>query len=61
MTTTEPFPVDRTDRDPTARHRPKSILFCPNCGHQNHLTGDWITDGTETLRCPVCDTVVSDR
>lgn len=64
MTTTKSLRVDSTDQDAPVRPSSKSVLFCPECGHRNRLTGDWIADaadGTETLHCPVCQTVVSER
>ncbi|WP_142986333.1 hypothetical protein [Halorubrum cibi] len=44
--------------------RPKAVLFCPDCGHESGLSGDWIVNkGPErtTHTCPVCDATVEDR
>jgi predicted RNA-binding Zn-ribbon protein involved in translation (DUF1610 family) len=44
--------------------RRKTVLFCPACGHESPLTGDWTVDfdgTTDTYRCPDCQTVVSSR
>ncbi len=42
------------------------MLFCPECGHESHVRGDWIaTDDyrsrTRQLRCPECTTTITDR
>ncbi|MFC5133706.1 MULTISPECIES: hypothetical protein [Haloferacaceae] len=44
--------------------RPKAVLFCPDCGHESSLSGDWIvreSAGRTTHTCPVCDATVEDR
>lgn len=44
--------------------REKTVLFCPECGHESPITGDWetATAGSDRLlRCPVCGTVVDRR
>lgn len=47
--------------------RAKSVLFCPVCGHESPMNGDWHvrqTDGESSVRgetefvCPECETVV---
>ncbi|MFC4247362.1 hypothetical protein ACFOZ7_10180 [Natribaculum luteum] len=49
------------------RDRPpyrKSILFCPDCGHQSPVDGDWLVshDSTGlTYRCPSCETAITTR
>ncbi|WP_066413149.1 hypothetical protein [Halorubrum aethiopicum] len=48
------------DADP----RPKAVLFCPDCGHESGLPGDWIVDegpGRTTHTCPACDATVEER
>ncbi|WP_247009841.1 phage terminase large subunit family protein [Halorientalis litorea] len=50
--------------EPTADQRPKAVLFCPDCGHESHVTGDWevrTSAGRETYVCPVCDAVLTTR
>lgn len=62
MTSTKSLQVDQTDA--AVAHRSKSILFCPECGHESPVSGDWHAesdDHAETLRCPVCQTVVSEQ
>lgn len=48
-----------TDRD----FRQKTALFCPACGHESDITGDWVIH-TENARrvyeCPVCDTTLTE-
>jgi len=37
------------------------VLFCPECGHESGLHGDWILDddaGRSTRICPVCETAL---
>jgi len=37
--------------------RQKHVLFCPVCGHESPIDGDWLvesTDDTQRLRCPEC-------
>jgi len=55
-----PISGERPDR------RRKSVLFCPDCGHESLLDGDWVaTDDRAArvrhIRCPVCETVVTNR
>lgn len=49
---------------PPPDSRQKDMLFCPACGHESPISGDWVTeqhaDG-RTIRCPACRTVVSNR
>jgi Zn-finger protein len=42
----------------------KPVLFCPNCDHQDHYTGDWLSTrkGAKlSISCPNCSTVLTDR
>ncbi|SEQ48689.1 hypothetical protein [Natrinema salaciae] len=44
--------------------RRKTVLFCPECGHESPITGDWNTDvsGDErVLVCTACGSVVDRR
>lgn len=55
-------PVHATDPDgPPGR---KSVLFCPACGHENPVEGDWIVRERTTsveYRCPACDERLTER
>lgn len=42
----------------------KATLFCPNCEHRDHYTGDWISTrkGDKLIiSCPDCSTVLTTR
>jgi len=46
--------------------RIKSVLFCPDCGHESLVGGDWTaTDDyvtrTRHVRCPECAATIADR
>lgn len=44
--------------------RTKRTLFCPTCGHESAVDGDWIADdATERRRllCPGCGGAIVDR
>jgi len=44
--------------------RRKSVLFCPDCGHESRVDGDWqvqTRDDRHVYGCPACDAVVSER
>lgn len=64
MTSTEIYTTSAVDSDPPPQTRSKTSLFCPDCGHESAVTGDWTAEATEDslqLRCPDCDTVVQQR
>ncbi|WP_336338120.1 hypothetical protein [Haloarcula brevis] len=64
MTSTEIYATGAVDSDPPPRTRSKTALFCPACGHESAVTGDWTVESTEhshRLRCPECDSVVKQR
>ncbi|QIO23233.1 hypothetical protein [Haloarcula sp. JP-L23] len=64
MTPIETHPVDAADAQRSVHQRSKGVLFCPACGHESPVGGDWhveLTGDTRTRRCPDCRTVVSDR
>jgi transcription elongation factor Elf1 len=60
--TTHELTQPRTDDQPgTDDTPPKATLFCPNCGHQGRIDGDWTvvkTDTQERLECPACETSI---
>jgi predicted RNA-binding Zn-ribbon protein involved in translation (DUF1610 family) len=44
--------------------RPKNTLFCPECGHESPVDGDWEvhTEGTrDVFTCPACGAAVTTR
>ena len=44
--------------------RPKSTLFCPNCGHSSTVDEEWQYHSTTTsvaVDCPACGTTVTER
>jgi len=48
---------------PTAT-RPKNLLFCPDCGHESPVGGDWVVRPSETrdvYACPECGAAVTAR
>jgi predicted RNA-binding Zn-ribbon protein involved in translation (DUF1610 family) len=39
----------------------KAMLFCPRCGHESPLTGDWLmtdADVDTAYACPVCGATI---
>lgn len=47
-----------------ADSREKSILFCPTCGHESPISGDWTVrtaDSHRILECPACETTITSR
>jgi predicted RNA-binding Zn-ribbon protein involved in translation (DUF1610 family) len=41
--------------------RRKTVLFCPECGHESAITGGWIVSydtGREVYECPSCGATV---
>lgn len=54
MTVYESAPGERT----------KSVLFCPECGHESPIDGDWISvdvGASRHIDCPECQTTVTVR
>jgi predicted RNA-binding Zn-ribbon protein involved in translation (DUF1610 family) len=46
----------------------KAVLFCPDCGHDSPVDGDWIVrtrgegdDERAVYACPDCGTVIQTR
>jgi predicted RNA-binding Zn-ribbon protein involved in translation (DUF1610 family) len=42
----------------------KATLYCPECGHESRINGDWIIHVLEdslTYECPECETVINSR
>lgn len=55
--------TSRDDSHPPPEAR-KTVLFCPECGHESPITGDWetMTAGDERLLvCVACGSVVDRR
>jgi predicted RNA-binding Zn-ribbon protein involved in translation (DUF1610 family) len=47
---------------PLDQSRRKSVLFCPNCGHESGIEDDWIVRSngeTRTYVCPVCEATIA--
>jgi predicted RNA-binding Zn-ribbon protein involved in translation (DUF1610 family) len=43
---------------------PKLRLFCPACGHESPLDGDWLVRERAAgvaYECPECETEIADR
>ena len=59
---TRPSPGPRQADDSTVRTtRRKAVLFCPECGHESHVDGDWLrveSAGRNSYVCPDCGNVV---
>lgn len=48
------------DEDPPK----KGVLFCPDCGHESPVTGDWIVreqPSRDVYECPSCSTTILRR
>lgn len=59
-TTDSIYPMPTTPPD----SRTKTVLFCPNCGHESDITGDWhvYTEHARQLYdCPICTTTITER
>jgi predicted RNA-binding Zn-ribbon protein involved in translation (DUF1610 family) len=53
-----------SDRPPSRASNRKGALFCPACGHEAHIDGDWSVSPTpdgDVYRCPACDETVTVR
>jgi len=64
MTSIDTYPAYATATTPPPDSRPKASLFCPDCGHESPITGDWLVeqgDGDRTYRCPECQSAISTR
>jgi predicted RNA-binding Zn-ribbon protein involved in translation (DUF1610 family) len=49
---------------PRPQPRSKATLFCPDCGHESHVGGDWRVEtagGRTTTACPECGARIDDR
>jgi hypothetical protein len=60
--------VSRSRPPTTDDGPPKTLLICPDCGHESHLGGDWRThleptvEGTVRVSLgPVCDGEIARR
>lgn len=51
-------------RSEDRRETRKSVLYCPDCGHESPILGDWVVRelGDATMyACPDCGTVIASR
>lgn len=59
------FPATDCERAPPPDpDPPKATLYCPSCGHENPVTGDWLVrerDGRTVSVCPVCHETIAAR
>ncbi len=65
------IPVQREDKEmtpstsTTERQPPdKATLYCPECGLDSHINGDWtihILANSLTYECPNCEAVIDSR
>lgn len=42
----------------------KATLFCPTCGHQSHINGDWtitVLADLTAYECPECEETIDTR
>jgi predicted RNA-binding Zn-ribbon protein involved in translation (DUF1610 family) len=50
---------------PSERQPPdKATLYCPECGHESRINGDWVIHvraESVTYECPNCDAVIDSR
>jgi predicted RNA-binding Zn-ribbon protein involved in translation (DUF1610 family) len=50
---------------PSERQLPdKATLYCPECGHESRINGDWVIHvhaESVTDECPNCDAVIDSR
>lgn len=49
---------------PVPADRPKATLFCPDCGHESVVDGDWVVRDEGSRRryvCPACGATVERR
>lgn len=57
--------IDQTHTDiGPGRPRAKATLFCPECGHESNVDGDWRERRTHQslrYRCPECHTTIATR
>jgi len=47
-----------------ADSRRKTTLFCPSCGHESDVSGNWTVrtvSGRQIYHCPVCETTITKR
>ena len=57
------------DAPPDGTTRRKSVLHCPDCGHESHIEGDWRVErhsdgaGREQVCriCPNCGRIIDSR
>ncbi|PSP93938.1 hypothetical protein BRC91_07660 [Halobacteriales archaeon QS_4_62_28] len=50
------------ETSPLERSRRKSVLFCPGCGYESGIDGEWVVrrdSETRTYVCPQCETEIA--
>jgi len=53
-----------TSHHPSTSDPPKAVLFCPECGHESTVDGDWtVHEDAQGRRvdCPTCGTTITTR
>ena len=64
MTSIKSYSAHAAKTTPPPDSRLKTMLFCPSCGHESPVDGNWEieqTDEGQTYSCPWCHTVISTR
>jgi predicted RNA-binding Zn-ribbon protein involved in translation (DUF1610 family) len=54
----------RNSSAPEETPRRKAVLFCPRCGHESGLPGDWLiadADIDTEYACPACGATVVEQ
>lgn len=57
---------EMTPSTTTAERQPhdEATLYCPDCGRENRINGDWVIDvlaSSLTYECPDCEAVIDSR
>lgn len=55
-----------TSSTSTTEHPPadKAMLYCPDCGHESDINGDWmlhVFSHSLTYECPKCESTIESR
>ena len=49
---------------PSQQQPDKATLYCPDCGHESRINGDWVIHvlaESLTYECPSCEAVIDSR